>query len=136
MPADTKLYLDFEVAMGAPETPREVLTAMLEAAPIASVLIRSSRDTVLDDATARALIAIARKKSVTALIYGGSTQVPQLGADGIHLPWAQDIVSQFKDTRRVAPPGSIIGADAGRIAPRRDGTWRSRRGLYRLRHSA
>jgi thiamine-phosphate pyrophosphorylase len=35
-------------------------------------------------------------------------------ADGIHLPWAQDIVSQFKDTRRVAPPGSVIGADAGR----------------------
>jgi len=114
VPAETKLYLDFEAATGAIDTAREVLTAVLEAAPVASVLIRSSRDTGLDDATARALIAIAQKMSVPALIYGGTTQVPPLGADGIHLPWAQDIVSQFKDTRRVAPPGSVIGADAGR----------------------
>jgi thiamine-phosphate pyrophosphorylase len=114
VPADTKLYLDFEVPTGALDTAREVLTAVLDAAPIASVLIRSSRDTVLDAATARASIAIAQKKSVPALIYGGSTQVPPLGADGMHLPWAQDIVSQFKESRRVAPPGSVIGADAGR----------------------
>lgn len=114
VPADTKLYLDFEAATGALETDREVLTAALVAAPFASVLIRSRRDTVLDDATARALIAIVQKKGLPALIYGGSTEVPQLGADGIHLPWAQDIVSQFKEARRVAPPGSIIGADAGR----------------------
>jgi thiamine-phosphate pyrophosphorylase len=114
VPADTKLYLDFEAATGALDTARDVLTAVLEAAPVASVLIRSSRDTALDDATARALIAIAHKKSVPVLIYSGSTQVPPLGADGLHLPWAQDIVSQFKEARRVAPPGSIIGADAGR----------------------
>jgi thiamine-phosphate pyrophosphorylase len=114
VPADTRLYLDFEVATGAPETAREVLTAILDAAPVASVLIRSGPDTVLDDATARALIAVAQKKSVPALLYSDLAQLPQLGADGIHLPWAQDIVSLFKESRRVAPPGSIIGADAGR----------------------
>jgi thiamine-phosphate pyrophosphorylase len=113
VPADTKLYLDFEAA-GTPETAREVLAAVLDAAPVATVLIRPRRDTVLDTAMARAMIAIAKKRSIPALILANSTQAAQIEADGIHLPWAPDIVSQFKETRRVAPPGLVIGADAGR----------------------
>ena len=113
MPPDTRLYLDLEPNTSAPETTREVLTAVLDAAPVASVLIRASRDADLDAGMARDLIAIAQKRNVPALVSAGSMQTKELQADGIHLRWAPDIVSQLKEARRVAPAGSIIGADAG-----------------------
>ena len=114
MPPDTRLYLDLEPNTSAPETTREVLTAVLDAAPVASVLIRASRDADLDAGMARDLIAIAQKRNVPALVSAGSMQAKELQADGIHLRWAPDIASQLKEARRVAPAGSIVGADAGR----------------------
>ena len=94
MPPDTRLYLDLEANTSAPETTREVLTAVLDAAPVASVLIRANRDADLDARMARDLIAIAQKRNVPALVSAGSMQAKELQADGIHLRWSPAIVSQ------------------------------------------
>jgi thiamine-phosphate pyrophosphorylase len=113
VPDDTRLYIDFELTTEA-TIARDVLAAVLDTAPIASVLLRSSPNSPLEADTARALIAMVQKKNVAALIAGDAAGISQLGADGIHLAWAPDIVSRFKEARRITPSGSIIGADAGK----------------------
>ena len=113
MSSGAKLYLDYILA-GSPESARAVLSAALEAAPIASLLIRPANDKTYDVETLRALIAIAQKKGVAALLLSDDALARELGADGVHVSWAPDVVQQFKSVRRTAGSAAIVGADAGR----------------------
>lgn len=112
MSSGAKLYLDY-VQAGSPESSRAVLSAALEAAPVASLLIRPATGEVYDAETARALIAIAQKKGVAVLL-NDEALARELGADGVHVAWAPDVVQQFKAVRRTVGSGTIVGADAGR----------------------
>jgi thiamine-phosphate pyrophosphorylase len=114
VPSDASLYLDLEIAVGRPEAATSLLAAVLEAAPIASVLIRPASGAALDAATARNLVAMAQKKGVAALVLDSPSGAAELKADGVHVGWSADIVSRFKDARKAAQPGAIVGADAGR----------------------
>jgi thiamine-phosphate pyrophosphorylase len=114
VPSGAKLYIDFEIA-GTPGAAREMLSAVLDAAsPVASVLIRPVGDATLDAETMRSLIALAQKMGAAVLLVSDPARASALGADGVHVPLAQDVVQQFKDVRRNAGAGAIIGADAGR----------------------
>jgi thiamine-phosphate pyrophosphorylase len=118
VPSDTSLYLDFVIAAGPLEAARDVLTAALEAAPVASVLIRPHTDLVAEpdaySAIARALLSLAQKRGIATLVLADAANAAELEADGMHVPWSRDVVGQFKALRGVARKGSIIGADAGR----------------------
>ncbi|HEY8194266.1 MAG TPA: thiamine phosphate synthase [Hyphomicrobium sp.] len=114
VPSGAKLYVDFEIAPTPSDAAREVLSAVLDAAPIASVLIRSVGDATLDAEMARPLISLAQKMGAAVLLVSDPARASALGADGVHIPWAQDVVRQFKDARRSAGAGTIVGADAGR----------------------
>jgi thiamine-phosphate pyrophosphorylase len=108
-----KIYLDY-VLSGPLETSRAVLTAALEAAPIASVLFRPGDKQTYDAEVLRTLIAFAQKKGVATLILNDGALARKVGADGVHVDWAPDVVQQFKTARNVAGAEAIAGADAGR----------------------
>lgn len=113
MSSGAKLYLDYVLA-GSPESARAVLSAALEAAPIASLLIRPANDKTYDVETLRALIAIAQKKDVAALLLDDDALARDLGADGVHVSWGPDVVQRFKSMRGTAGSAAIVGADVGR----------------------
>ncbi len=114
MPTTTSLYLDFQFDGGAPAQALRVLNAAIEAAPIASALLRPAAGIELDAQTARTLIVVPQKKAIATLVVAGPDAAAKLGADGIHMPWTPDIVREFKTLRQTAPRQPIIGADAGR----------------------
>lgn len=114
MSTTTSLYLDFQFDGGAPAQALRVLNAAIEAAPIASVLLRSAAGVELDAQTARTLVAVPQTKGIATLVVVGLDAPAKLGADGIHMPWTPDIVREFKTLRQAAPREMMIGADAGR----------------------
>lgn len=114
MPHDTSLYIDFDIAGASPAAAHEVMAAVLQAAPVSSMLIRSGADAALDAGAARALVDLAQKHGVAALL-PAAAQIPgNLRPDGVHIAWSPDVVTQYRDIRRSAGPDAIIGADAGR----------------------
>lgn len=112
MPNSATLYLDFAVDGEGSETLCAILATALEAAPVASLLIRPS--TATDAETLKALITLAQNKGIAALLPGDASGAAKLGADGVHVSWAPDVVQQFKTVRGGAGSGMIVGADAGR----------------------
>jgi thiamine-phosphate pyrophosphorylase len=112
VPNGAALYLDFAVDGSSSETSCTVLAAALDAAAVASLLVRPS--TAADADTVKALIMFAQEQGVAALLPGDSSSATKLGADGVHVPWAPDVVQQFKAIRNGAGSGMIVGADAGR----------------------
>jgi thiamine-phosphate pyrophosphorylase len=110
----TNLYLDFQFDGGAAAHALHVLDAAIKAAPIASVLLRPAAGFTLEAPTGRALVAAAQKAGIAALVTHELDPQGKLGADGIHIPWSQDIVRAFKMQRQAAPQQTMIGADAGR----------------------
>ena len=111
MPNSATLYLDFAVDGETSETLCAVLATALDAAPVASLLIRPS--TATDAETLKALITLAQNRGIAALLPGDAAGAAKLGADGVHVSWAPDVVQQFKSVRG-ARSGMIVGADAGR----------------------
>lgn len=113
MPSGTSLYLQFRIVSGAAVDPHSVLTAALDAAPIASLLIGTQSETALDPASIRPLVALAQERGVAVLLPADASLAAKVSADGIHIPWSADVVQQFK-TARGGAGGMIVGADAGR----------------------
>lgn len=112
MPNTATLYLDLAVDGETSETLCAVLAAALDAAPVASLLIRPS--TATDTDTLKALITLAQNRGVAALLPADVADAAKLGADGVHVSWAPDVVQQFKTIRGKVGSGMIVGADAGR----------------------
>ena len=112
VPNTAKLYLDYVLA-GPQGDSLDVLTASLEAAPFASVLIRCESGQDYDAEHVRRLIATGQKAGVAVLL-DDVARARESGADGVHIGWAPDVVQLFKTARRTADAGMIVGADAGR----------------------
>lgn len=111
----TSLYLDFEIDAGSTAAHAvSVLKSACDAAPVASILIRTAEGVTLDEAAARTLIAEAQKRNIAVLVASSLNDAAKLGADGVHLPWSREIVREFKTLKQAAAPGTIIGVDAGR----------------------
>jgi len=112
VPSGTKLYLVY-VVTEASATARAVLSAALEAAPIASLLIRTAPGERYDADAVRDLTALAQKQGVAVLLDTVSL-ARDCGADGVHVSWSTDVVEQFRSIRHAAGRALIVGADAGR----------------------
>ncbi|WP_423415179.1 thiamine phosphate synthase [Hyphomicrobium sp. B1] len=113
MSTPASLYLDFQIDDTPATQAKSVLSAAIEAAPVASVLLRPGRGAKIDSETVRPLIALAQAQGIAVLIASETGETNMLGADGIHLIWSQDIVRSFK-TARQSTSDAIVGADAGR----------------------
>ena len=87
---------------------REQLSAALEAANVASIIIAAT-----DTETAKPLIAVAQKAGAAALLAGDPQLARTLKADGVHLPVESTSVD-YEEARSILGQRFIIGADAGR----------------------
>lgn len=114
VPTTTSLYLDFQFDGGAPADAQRVLSAAIEAAPIASILVRTASGIAPEPAALRSLISSAQAAGIAALVTPELDPQRKFGADGIHMPWHDDIVRSFKTLRQSASRDAIMGADAGR----------------------
>jgi len=105
----SRLYLVVEAGM-APEQ----IGVVLAAGNVAALLVAPAHDAALDARNARPLVELAQAKGIAALIEADAALARTLRADGVHLPWAKDIVARYREAREIIGGRFIVGADAGR----------------------
>jgi len=108
-PTSCQLYAIVEAAPGAPER----LSAALEAAEVAAVLIVPAAGEQLQAPTCRPLVELAKKANVPTLLLADAQLARALGADGVHLGTLKDLQVAYRSAREVLGAGSVVGADAG-----------------------
>ncbi len=112
MSSGSKLYLDY-VITGPSAQSRPVLSAVLEASPVASLLIRPGPGAAYDAHVVRELTALAQKQG-DAVLVNDVRVARDVGADGVHVAWSADVVERYRSVRQAAGRDLIVGADAGR----------------------
>jgi len=105
--AGCELYLVVETG----EASAARLSAALDAASIATVLIRASDGRSLDPSDAMPLVGLARRAGVAALVAGDPTLVRATGADGVHL--GAGGLAAYRTARGTLGDAKIIGMDPG-----------------------
>jgi TPR repeat protein/thiamine monophosphate synthase len=108
-PTSCQLYAVIEAAPDAPER----LSAALEAAEVAAVLLVPAAGEQLEAAACKPLVELARKAGVAALILADAQLARALRADGVHLGTLKDLQVAYRAAREVLGSGSVVGADAG-----------------------
>jgi thiamine-phosphate pyrophosphorylase len=106
---ECQVYLEILTGPGAGER----LTAVLAAHPVASVLIRPSVAQALVVGDARALVEIAQKRNVAAILADDPALARTLRADGVHLSAGADILARYSEARSIVGNGVIVGGAAG-----------------------
>lgn len=89
------------------------LKAALAAVAPASILILPPAHGRYDTGTARSLVAAAQAAHAAALLVGDAGLAKSLGADGVHLPYSDDIEDVYREARRTLGAGAIVGVDCG-----------------------
>ncbi len=105
--AGCELYLVIETGEGSAAR----LSAALDAATIATVLIRAPENSTPDAAAAKALVELAHRSGVPALIVGDPALVRSTAADGIHLTTGD--LTAYEASRSALGDGRIVGVDPG-----------------------
>lgn len=88
------------------------LQSLAEDVELSAVIIKPGVDGQFNEDT-KALVALAQGLGAAALVWADVQQAAALGADGVHLPWGEDLLAQLKHARSVLADGASIGADAG-----------------------
>jgi thiamine-phosphate pyrophosphorylase len=104
-----RLYAVIEPGAGAPAR----LSAALEAADLATVLIVPTGSSRLEADTVRPLVELAQRAGVAALIAGDAALARALGADGMHLDPASEPIAAYEAARSTVGAHAIVGADPG-----------------------
>jgi thiamine-phosphate pyrophosphorylase len=89
------------------------LQAALDAAPIASVLIRPAAGASLEAGSAKPLIDLVQKGNAAALLAGDAQLARTLRADGVHLAAGKDLTATYEQARGILGDRGIIGVDVG-----------------------
>ena len=107
--AGCELYLVIETGDGAAAR----LTAALDAAGIATVLIRAAEGRALDAAAAKPLVELARKSGIAALVAGEPALVRATGAEGPHLGAGAGNLPAYRAARAARGAQKMGGVDRG-----------------------
>jgi thiamine-phosphate pyrophosphorylase len=110
-PAVPGLCLLAEIRQGADWL--SLVGEALDATGAVTLVLGAPRDANLDQTAARALVDLAQKKNVAALLVDDLAAARAVGADGVHLNWRPEIDEAYAAARATLGAGSIIGADAG-----------------------
>jgi thiamine-phosphate pyrophosphorylase len=105
----SQLYAVVEAGEGALAR----LQAALDAAPIASVLIRPAPGANLEAGSAKPLIDLAQKANAAALLAGDAQLARTLRADGVHLDAGKDLAAAYEQARGILGDRGIVGVDIG-----------------------
>lgn len=106
----TQLFLVIETGQSA----QDRLSAALNVAPVASVLIAPPEGETLDAAEAEPLVRRAQSDGAAALLFADADLARRIGADGVHLPYGKNLEERYKTTRQAVGQRAIIGAHAGK----------------------
>jgi thiamine-phosphate pyrophosphorylase len=87
------------------------LQAALDAAPIASVLIRPAAGASLDAGSAKPMIDLAQKGHAAALLAGDAQLARTLRADGVHLEAGKNLAATYEQARGILGDRGIVGVD-------------------------
>lgn len=113
MSPQSQLYLRFDVGGDGAEA-SAALEAALAAAPVACVLLYRGDAAALEPGLAKALIGIAQKRDVAALVADDAGLARMLKADGVHVSWSKAPLDAYKAARETLGARALIGVDAGR----------------------
>lgn len=113
MTTTSELCLTLPVAARDAKQALDMLVAVLDAVPIASVTLRSVSGG-LDAQTAKILIDAIKKRGMTALVTDETELARIAKADGVHLSWNKDPAATFTAARTILGERTVVGADAGR----------------------
>jgi thiamine-phosphate pyrophosphorylase len=102
----------YVVAVAGTDPPQ--VAGLLDAARAATMLITPGGEGPLTAAAARPLVELAQSKDVAALIEGDAQLARTLRADGVHLPWSNDVGASFTEAREILGTRYIVGVDVGR----------------------
>ncbi len=105
--------LCLEIAVGRGGNAMPLLQAALSGTDIASVVLAPTPGHNLDAETARPLVDLIQSHNTAALMTNDVDLARMLEADGVHLPWSEDIEDVFKSARNALGPKFIVGAEAG-----------------------
>lgn len=107
--AGCELYLVVETGEGAPAR----LAAALDAAAVATVLIRAANGGALDAAAVKPLVELARKSGIAALVADDPALTRATGADGVHLGAGTSSLAAYQAARAALGDQKIVGVDPG-----------------------
>ena len=108
----TRLCLVLEIKRDSDTSAR--LEAVLDAVIPASLVLSTGDGSSMQPAAVAPLVRAAQKAGVATLVEADADAALALGADGVHLPWREDIFSAYELARSTLGQEMIVGADAGR----------------------
>jgi thiamine-phosphate pyrophosphorylase len=108
-PTSCQLYAVIEAEPGASER----LSAALEAADVAAVLIVPAVGGQLQAAACKPLVGMAKEAGVATLLLADAQLARALGADGVHLGTLKDLQVAYRAARENLGSGSVVGVGAG-----------------------
>lgn len=89
------------------------LTAALDAAPVASVLLVPQSGQRLDAPSLKPVVEAIQARGVAALVADDAGLARTLRADGVHLSAGPDIAARYAEAREVLGTRYIVGVEAG-----------------------
>lgn len=92
----------------------DALTAALDAAPMASVIIMPDAKAEPATPLIEFFVDLVQKRGAAALIANDWALARLVKADGVHLTWSKEQIEIFRSARSELGHQFIIGADAGR----------------------
>ena len=104
-----QLYLVVEAGDGAAER----MAAAIDAAGIATVLVRPIEGRTLEAGVAKSLVDQARRAGVAALVADDAALARACGADGVHLGANKDTLGAYRSARAALGDNAIIGVAPG-----------------------
>ena len=96
-----------------PEWAAVVAAALDATAAVTLVLTPRDGAATLSADAARPLVELAQKRECAALLVDDAPAAREIGADGVHLTWRDDIEIAYGIARGELGPRSIVGVEAG-----------------------
>ncbi|MEQ1650291.1 MAG: thiamine phosphate synthase [Hyphomicrobiaceae bacterium] len=94
-------------------TARERLAAALDAAPVASVLIKPRAGDKLGAGEVKPLVDLCQKADVAVVLDDDAQLARTLRADGVQVKTTDGSMSAYDEARDILGAGAIVGVDAG-----------------------
>lgn len=113
MNTPSELCLTLPVTTRDAKQAQDILVAVLDTVPIASVTLRPASGE-LEAQTAKILIDTMKKRGITVLVADHPELALSVKADGVHLSWNKDSATTYADARATLGERYFVGADAGR----------------------
>lgn len=104
----TRLYLMLAASEGAEARLRSALSA----ASFDAVMIAPPYGNPREPGALQALVALAQSHNAAALVAGDPLLAKATRADGVHLPWSEDLEDHYDAARKALGPRDIVGVEA------------------------